>query len=171
MGICIVLSQRKYCRVCSSGSHEGTYSFQYKVSRRTRIPTLSPHTSAHRYSPIELMCSNSQQPLLRYPNVHDGGITSTHCVHCKRIAVYFSCSLPHCQFHTTTTCDHYCILYAPGHRSHGRYSPSNRDKLCWCCTCIETYFTCPNRHCSFHKATKCDEQKNTAFPTLNPKKR
>jgi len=75
-----------------------------------------------------------------------GGITSTYCVHCKRIVLCFSCSIPQCQFHTRPTYDYCCGFYALGHRSHGLYPASNYDKLCWCSICIPTCFICTNRH-------------------------
>jgi hypothetical protein len=116
------------------------------------------------------MSSQPKTPCSSHMDVHDKVITSRHCVHCKRHAVCFCCSPAHCQFHTTTTCDYYGVLYAPGHRSHGRSPPSNRYEFCWCCTCIATCFTCINRHCQFHTGKNCDVQKNPRLRIRNQKR-
>jgi hypothetical protein len=107
------------------------------------------------------MPSNPQTPCSSHTDVHDNVITSRPCVHCKRHAVCFCCSPPHCQFHTTSTCDHYGVLYAPGHRSHGRSPPSNRSEFCWCCTCRATCLTCTKQHCHFHKGQTCGMRTNS----------
>ena len=112
------------------------------------------------------MSSHAQNPCSTHMEVHVKVITSRRCVHCKRDAVCFCCSPAHCQFHTTTTCNYYSGLYVPGHRSHGRSPTSNRDELCWCCTCIVTGFTCINRHCQFHESNNCNVQNNPSIGTL-----
>lgn len=89
-------------------------------------------------------------------------ITAIQCIHCNRHAICIACSPIHCQFHTTTTCNYYHGLYAPGHRSHGQSPPDNRQDLCWCCTCIASCYLCTNRHCQFHKGKHCNMEANAS---------